>query len=112
MRAARAADESVPERADETSNLCRSLEKIILGVPASVVTGLCGKNGFILLLPKVSVFPESGIVQSAGANSNVSQRPLYRELAKLTDEGLMVHLQAGHHDAIAVLFDRYQRLVL
>jgi RNA polymerase sigma-70 factor, ECF subfamily len=40
-------------------------------------------------------------------------RPLqYAELAPLSDEVLMAHLQAGHHDALAVLFDRYHRLVL
>ena len=36
----------------------------------------------------------------------------YAELALLSDEVLMAHLQAGHHDALAVLFDRYHRLVL
>jgi RNA polymerase sigma-70 factor, ECF subfamily len=35
----------------------------------------------------------------------------YAELAKLTDEALMLHLQKGHHNALAVLFDRYHRLV-
>jgi RNA polymerase sigma-70 factor, ECF subfamily len=35
----------------------------------------------------------------------------YAELAKLTDEALMLHLQQGHHNALAVLFDRYHRLV-
>jgi RNA polymerase sigma-70 factor (ECF subfamily) len=30
----------------------------------------------------------------------------------LSDDELMGHLQAGHGDAMAVLFDRYQRLVL
>jgi RNA polymerase sigma-70 factor (ECF subfamily) len=36
----------------------------------------------------------------------------YAELAKLTDEGVMVRLQLGQHDALAVLFDRYHRLVM
>jgi RNA polymerase sigma-70 factor (ECF subfamily) len=35
-----------------------------------------------------------------------------RELRNLSDEFLMAHLQAGHADALAVLFDRYHRLVL
>jgi len=35
----------------------------------------------------------------------------YRALQKSSDEELMDHLQAGHHDALAVLVDRYQRLV-
>jgi hypothetical protein len=34
------------------------------------------------------------------------------ELAKLKDEALMLRLQLGHHDALAVLFDRYHRLVM
>jgi RNA polymerase sigma-70 factor (ECF subfamily) len=35
----------------------------------------------------------------------------YRGLQKSSDEELMSHLQAGHHDALAVIVDRYQRLV-
>jgi RNA polymerase sigma-70 factor, ECF subfamily len=33
-------------------------------------------------------------------------------LKKLSDEAVMAHLKAGHSDALAVLFDRYHRLVL
>lgn len=33
------------------------------------------------------------------------------ELQSLPDEELMCHLQAGHHDALAIALDRYQRLV-
>jgi RNA polymerase sigma-70 factor, ECF subfamily len=33
-------------------------------------------------------------------------------LRRLTDEEVMTHVQAGHDDALAVLFDRYHRLVL
>jgi RNA polymerase sigma-70 factor, ECF subfamily len=36
----------------------------------------------------------------------------YADLAKLPDEAVMHSLQLGHHDALAVLFDRYQRLVM
>ncbi len=36
----------------------------------------------------------------------------YEQLGKLTDEQIMGHLSAGHGDAVAVLFDRYSRLVL
>jgi RNA polymerase sigma-70 factor, ECF subfamily len=35
----------------------------------------------------------------------------YRALQESSDEDLMVHLHAGHHDALAVIVDRYQRLV-
>src|SRR5271163_5171741 len=35
----------------------------------------------------------------------------YGALEGSSDEQLMVHLQAGHHDALAVMVDRYQRLV-
>jgi RNA polymerase sigma-70 factor (ECF subfamily) len=35
----------------------------------------------------------------------------FRELGKLADEQVMAHLKAGHGDALAVLFDRYQRLI-
>jgi RNA polymerase sigma-70 factor (ECF subfamily) len=36
----------------------------------------------------------------------------YSEFLSLSDELLMVHLGQGHPDAMAVLFDRYHRLVL
>ncbi|MGC1293837.1 MAG: sigma-70 family RNA polymerase sigma factor [Alloacidobacterium sp.] len=35
----------------------------------------------------------------------------YRAFQGSSDEQLMIHLQAGHHDALAVIVDRYQRLV-
>jgi RNA polymerase sigma-70 factor, ECF subfamily len=36
----------------------------------------------------------------------------YSELARLDDEALMLFLREGQHDALAVLFDRYHRLVM
>lgn len=36
----------------------------------------------------------------------------FAELKSLGDDELMAYLQAGHGDALAVLFDRYHRLVL
>src|SRR5271155_4208389 len=36
----------------------------------------------------------------------------YAELVKFSDDALMLHLQLGYHDALAVLFDRYHRLVM
>ena len=36
----------------------------------------------------------------------------FEQLSGLADEDLMVHLKAGHNDALAVLFDRYHRLIL
>ena len=36
----------------------------------------------------------------------------YQQLGKLSDEQMMAHLSAGHGDAVAVLLDRYSRLVL
>jgi RNA polymerase sigma-70 factor, ECF subfamily len=35
----------------------------------------------------------------------------YRALQGSSDEQLMIHLQAGYHDALAIIVDRYQRLV-
>jgi RNA polymerase sigma-70 factor (ECF subfamily) len=40
-----------------------------------------------------------------------AQKPAYRELSGLSDDELMASLQAGSHDALAVLYDRYHRLV-
>src|SRR5919109_1171893 len=36
----------------------------------------------------------------------------FAELSRLSDEIVMAHLQAGHADALAVIFDRYHRLIL
>jgi RNA polymerase sigma-70 factor (ECF subfamily) len=36
----------------------------------------------------------------------------HNELRHLSDEALMAHLQAGHADVLAIIFDRYYRLVL
>lgn len=35
----------------------------------------------------------------------------YRDLQSLSDEELMTQLQSGQHDALAIIVDRYQRLV-
>jgi RNA polymerase sigma-70 factor (ECF subfamily) len=35
----------------------------------------------------------------------------YRQLQSSSDEELMMHLRGGHHDALAVIAGRYQRLV-
>lgn len=35
----------------------------------------------------------------------------YRDLQASSDEELMTHLQSGQHDALAIIVDRYQRLV-
>lgn len=48
-------------------------------------------------------------------DSNESREPCglsYQQLGKLPDETVMAHLVVGHGDAIAVLLDRYSRLVL
>jgi RNA polymerase sigma-70 factor (ECF subfamily) len=42
---------------------------------------------------------------------NQSCGPTYRQLQSSSDEELMTHLRGGHHDALAVIVDRYQRLV-
>jgi len=36
----------------------------------------------------------------------------FEQLSKLADPDLIAHLKAEHHDALAVLFDRYHRLIL
>jgi RNA polymerase sigma-70 factor (ECF subfamily) len=44
---------------------------------------------------------------------SIPDQPLnYDELSSLSDEALMAHLKDGHHDALAVLFDRYHKLVI
>lgn len=40
------------------------------------------------------------------------RRLTFRQLREIADEELMIHLQNGNDDALAVLFDRFHRLVL
>lgn len=47
---------------------------------------------------------DTAIIEPCGAG--------YAELSRCADEEVMQHLAAGHGDALAVLFDRYNRLVL
>lgn len=44
-------------------------------------------------------------------SSNSRPPLLYTELVSFSDDELMLSLQEGHHDALAVLFDRYHKLV-
>jgi RNA polymerase sigma-70 factor (ECF subfamily) len=44
--------------------------------------------------------------------TRASRKSRYHELARLGDDEVMASLRAGSHDALAVLFDRYHRLVL
>jgi len=55
------------------------------------------------------------IAQAMGIldRGSVSSNPLtYSALARLSDELVMAWLAKGNHDALAVIFDRYQRLVI
>jgi RNA polymerase sigma-70 factor (ECF subfamily) len=58
------------------------------------------------LSPK-SELPSSDVPLTRGA-----QPPSFAELNLLSDGELMANLQAGCNDALAILFDRYHRLVL
>jgi RNA polymerase sigma-70 factor, ECF subfamily len=53
------------------------------------------------------IIPRSGVSFTGGV-----QPPTLSELKNLSDDELMAHLQNGCHDALAILFDRYYRLVL
>jgi len=46
-----------------------------------------------------------------GVQRGSHNRMEYCALQKLSDEDLMAHLRSGRHDALAVIVDRYQRLV-
>jgi RNA polymerase sigma-70 factor (ECF subfamily) len=51
-------------------------------------------------------------VDSINPRSSYAERPSLAELHRLSDEQLMAYLQEGQGDALAALFDRYERLVL
>ncbi len=50
-------------------------------------------------------------MKSAHPTKDGSEQPTLVQLKRLGDDELMASLQAGNHDALAVLFDRYNRLV-
>jgi RNA polymerase sigma-70 factor (ECF subfamily) len=54
-----------------------------------------------------SIFPSAGVPSTPNV-----QPPSFAELKGLSDGELMAHLQGGRNDALAILFDRYHRLVL
>jgi RNA polymerase sigma-70 factor, ECF subfamily len=56
---------------------------------------------------KTSIIPSTEMSFSGGMRP-----PTVSELKNLGDDELMAHLQNGHNDALAVLFDRYYRLVI
>lgn len=74
-----------------------------------------------ILFLKFLLKPQSSVVYARegdfpflfmSAPENTLPPMRYTELANLADEALMLRLQLGHHDALAVLFDRYHRLVM
>src|ERR1700730_4601116 len=67
-----------------------------------------GGDSLRLGLDDVSVDPMKGSLEHASPRRHFLQ---YAELASMPDDVLMVHLQGGKNDALAVLFDRYHRLV-
>jgi len=56
--------------------------------------------------------PEGGARETSAPLRRLAQPPSFAQLKDLNDDQLMAQLQGGHGDALAVLFDRYQRLVL
>ncbi len=57
---------------------------------------------------------EMGNIESAEMRPRVKE-PCglsFAQLCKLSDENVLAHVEAGHDDALAVLFDRYHRLIL
>src|ERR1700688_3081191 len=57
----------------------------------------------------VSVDPKKGSPEQGSSQPHFVQ---YAELASMPDDIVMGYLQGGNNDALAVLFDRYHRLVL
>jgi RNA polymerase sigma-70 factor (ECF subfamily) len=90
----------------------------VLGV-ACEGTGMCQVVCEFIYLKSFVVFGRLWYMRNRGilrfrpmSVPEKSPVPLpYAELAKLTDEALMLQLQRGQHNALAVLFDRYHRLV-
>lgn len=53
-----------------------------------------------------------GATLKLGATDVTGSQPSYAELVLMPDDVLMVQLKGGNGDALAVLFDRYHRLVM
>jgi len=69
----------------------------------------CWTHSPIVLHETMALSSGSG---SQNSHDRDSPRLCHTELAKLDDEALMLVLREGQHDALAVLFDRYHRLVM
>jgi RNA polymerase sigma-70 factor (ECF subfamily) len=63
-------------------------------------------------LARVLVYPFVGPMDLPEKSPQDARLLCYAELAPLADESLMGKLREGHYDALAVLCDRYHRLVL
>jgi RNA polymerase sigma-70 factor (ECF subfamily) len=72
---------------------------------------LCQHKDFLRITRSLGI-DGGGLVVNPGNHSRPGEaQPSLAELKLLTDDQLMVRLQDGVNDALAVLFDRYQRLV-
>ncbi len=66
----------------------------------------------VLRLGKSNSIPvcDGGPLRGGSVHDNPNGQT-YRQLQSLSDSELMAELRAGHHDSIAVILERYQRLV-
>jgi RNA polymerase sigma-70 factor (ECF subfamily) len=55
---------------------------------------------------------DSRVTRFAKKDADLLHNPRYSALATMPDETVMCHLTEGNHDALAVIFDRYRRLVI
>jgi len=71
-------------------------------------------GGLVVDLPLLAsvVSTVSVCLDSIAPRAGYAEPLSMAQLKRLTDEQLMIHLQEGQGDALAVLFDRYQKLVL
>jgi RNA polymerase sigma-70 factor, ECF subfamily len=71
-------------------------------------------GGLVVDLPLLTsvVSTVSVCLDSIAPRAGYAEPLSMAQLKRLTDEQLMTHLQQGQGDALAVLFDRYQKLVL
>jgi RNA polymerase sigma-70 factor (ECF subfamily) len=71
------------------------------------------RNNFVRMSPKL-LWDTAGAVmkQNHTFPTSAARGPSFVELARLSDEQLMASLKTGCNDALAILFDRYHRLVL
>lgn len=101
----------IHEGAGDSAHLCQPQCKILL-IQILLLDGHTCYRSALSYSWERKRCAKIGLMKPPDSTPGQEHLLLYAELEALADEVLMVHLCNGQNDALAVLFDRYHRLVL